>query len=135
MKAYFQGKKALFDGLAIAGLETEWREYPVLHLDFNPSRYDSVTSLNYFIADYLGEMECMYGLPSKDDTPVEIRFKSLINGIHRETGKQVVILVDEYDKPLLESMADEKLNAALRAALKPFYGVLKSADAALRLSC
>ena len=132
LKAYFQGKKALFDGLAIAGLETEWREYPVLHLDFNPSGYDSVAALKSFIAYCLGKMEENHGLPSRDDLAVAVRFQNLIEGVYKKTGKQVVILVDEYDKPLLESMADEKLNADLRAALKPFYGVLKSADAALR---
>jgi hypothetical protein len=135
LKAYFQGKKELFQGLAVAGLETEWREYPVLHFDFNPSRYDSVESLNRFTANYLRKMEELYGLPPDDDCDdgcIEIRFQNLIEGIYKKTGEQVVVLVDEYDKPLLESMGDEKLNADLRAILKPFYGVLKSADACLR---
>jgi hypothetical protein len=135
LKAYFLGKKELFDGLAIAGLETEWRPYPVLHFDFNPSLYDSVASLNYFITDCLKQMETDHGLSNPDnlaDAPTAIRFKRLIEGIHKKTGRQVVVLVDEYDKPLLESMADEQLNGELRSALKPFYGVLKSADASLR---
>jgi hypothetical protein len=131
LKAYFLGKKDLFEGLAIADLETEWREYPVLHLDFNPSRYDSVKSLNVFIANWLEKAEKGYKLPSKDD-PVEIRFQNLIEGIYGKTGRQLVVLVDEYDKALLESLGDEKLNGELRSILKPFYGVLKSADAALR---
>ncbi|MDR1231429.1 MAG: AAA family ATPase, partial [Spirochaetaceae bacterium] len=131
LKAYFQGKKELFDGLAIANLETEWQEYPVIHLDFNPSAYGSVTSLNNFVSDCLREIEQEYGLPSEGDS-VAVRFKRLITGIFTQTGKQVVVLVDEYDKPLLESMGNVNLNAELRAALKPFYGVLKSADAALR---
>jgi hypothetical protein len=94
-----------------------------------------VASLNYFIADCLKKMEREYDLPGPDyppDHPIAIRFKHLIEGIHEKTGRQVVVLVDEYDKPLLESMGEEKLNAELRAALKPFYGVLKSADASLR---
>jgi hypothetical protein len=131
LKAYFQGKKELFDGLAIAGLETEWREYPVIHMDFNPSQYDSVKSLHNFVTDRLREAEKEYGLSPVEDA-IAIRFKHLITRIYAQTGKQVVVLVDEYDKPLLESMGDEDLNAELRAALKPFYGVLKSADAALR---
>jgi hypothetical protein len=131
LKAYFQGKKELFDGLAIANRETEWQEYPVLHLDFNPSRYDSVASLNRFVADRLRQMENEHGVPATD-APIDIRFQTLIEGIRQKTGKQVVVLVDEYDKPLLESMSDENLNAELRAALKPFYGVLKSTDASLR---
>jgi hypothetical protein len=131
LKAYFQGKRELFDGLAIARLETEWKAYPVVHLDFNPSRYDSVGSLSNFVANCLKTMENEYGLPPVNDT-IEIRFKQLLEGIYKKTGRQVVVLVDEYDKPLLESMGDENLNAELRAALKSFYGVLKSADASLR---
>jgi hypothetical protein len=107
----------------------------VLHFDFNPMLYDSVASMNYFIADCLQKMEKDHGLSGVEyspDCPAAIRFKRLIEGVHEKTGRQVVVLVDEYDKPLLESMADEKLNGELRAALKPFYGVLKSADASLR---
>jgi hypothetical protein len=131
LKAYFQGKKELFEGLALARLETEWKEYPIVHLDFNPSRYDSVSSLNYFVADCLEKIEKKYDLPSKGG-PIENRFRNLIEGMYEKTGRQVAVLIDEYDKPLLESMDHESLNAELRAALKPFYGVLKSADAALR---
>ncbi|MFP3090336.1 ATP-binding protein [Treponema sp. TIM-1] len=131
LKAYFEGKKDLFDGLALGRLETEWKAYPVVHLDFNPSRYDSVASLNYFVADRLEKFEKKYGVPSKGGA-IESRFQNLIEGIYEKTGRQVVVLVDEYDKPLLESMDNEGLNAELRAALKPFYGVLKSADTALR---
>ncbi|MDR1655835.1 MAG: ATP-binding protein [Treponema sp.] len=131
LKAYFLGKKELFDGLAIASLETEWRSYPVLHFDFNPSLYDSLASLNDFIADRLKKMEKDHGLPHLD-AAIATRFQNLIEGIHEKTGRQVVVLVDEYDKPLLESMADEALSGELRSALKPFYGVLKSADASLR---
>jgi hypothetical protein len=131
LKAYFQGKKVLFDGLEIAKLETEWQEYPVLHFDFSPSGYDSVKSLKNFVANDLKQMENEYNLPKSNDE-IEIRFQNLIRGIHKKTGRQVVILVDEYDKPLLESMGNKKLNEKMRAALKPFYGVLKSADAALR---
>jgi hypothetical protein len=131
IKAYFLGKRELFDGLAIAEFETEWRTYPVLHFDFNPSRYDSVESLDVFVSYCLESMEREYGLPSAD-RPIEIRFRHLIDGLREKTGLRVVVLIDEYDKPLLESMDDEKLNAELRAALKPFFGVLKSADTALR---
>jgi hypothetical protein len=76
-------------------------------------------------------MENEYNLPESNDA-IEIRFQNLIRDINKKTGKKVVVLVDEYDKPLLESMADEKLNAEMRAALKPFYGILKGTDAALR---
>jgi hypothetical protein len=131
LKAYFEGKKALFEGLAISKLETEWPEFPVIHLDFSLSGYDSVMSLKNFVANRLKQIEKKYNLPESNDA-IEIRFQNLIEGIHRKTGRLVVVLVDEYDKPLLESMADEKLNVKMRAALKPFYGVLKGTDAALR---
>lgn len=131
IKAYFQGKRALFDGLAIADREKEWLAHPVLHLDFNPSGYGSVLALTHFVAVCLKKMAKDHGLALQDD-PVEVYFQNLIEGIYQKTGKQVVVLIDEYDKPLLETMGDEELNAEFRKVLKPFYGVLKSADAALR---
>jgi hypothetical protein len=131
IKAYFQGKKNLFDGLAIAGLETEWRKYPVVYLDLNPSRYDSAHSLCTFVAGRLKKIANDYGLTLKD-APIEVCFQNLIEGIRKKTGEKAVVLIDEYDKPLLESMGNEALNAELRAVLKPFFGVLKSADADLR---
>jgi hypothetical protein len=131
LKAYFQGKKELFEGLAIAKLETEWLQYPVLYLDFNSTSYATVEGLNEILNYSVGSWEKTWGLETSIEAAA-LRFKTLIEGIYRVTGRQVVVLVDEYDKPLLESMEDEKLNAALRAGLKPFYGVLKSADAALR---
>ncbi|MDR1467825.1 MAG: ATP-binding protein [Spirochaetaceae bacterium] len=131
LKAYFQGKKELFNGLAIAERETAWQEYPVLHLDFNPSAYDSAASLDGFIGDCLARIEEAHGLEATGSTTGS-RFRNLIENIYKKTGQQAVILVDEYDKPLLESMGNETLNAELRAVLKPFYGVLKSADAFLR---
>ncbi|MDR0663501.1 MAG: AAA family ATPase, partial [Spirochaetaceae bacterium] len=131
LKAYFLGKKELFEGLTIAKLETEWREYPVLHLDFNSTSYATVENLNEFLNYSVDSWEKEWGLETSVEAP-SLRFKTLIEGLYKKTGRQAVVLVDEYDKPLLESMSDEKLNAALRAELKPFYGVLKSADAALR---
>jgi hypothetical protein len=131
LKAYFQGKKALFDGLAIAGLETEWQEYPVIHLDFNSGVYTSLDEFKDTLDILLFRHEEVWGAEEKEKT-FPARFHGLIQRMYKKTGKQAVVLVDEYDKPLLESMADEKLNAELRAVLKPFYGVLKSADAALR---
>jgi hypothetical protein len=131
LKAYFQGKKELFDGLAIAERETEWQEYPVLHLDFNSGSYANLDEFKYSLNTLLFRQEEVWGA-HKEEKTFSSRFEGLIRRAFAQTGKQVVVLVDEYDKPLLESMHDEKLNAELRAALKPFYGVLKSADAALR---
>jgi hypothetical protein len=131
LKAYFQGKKALFDGLAISKLETEWTEYPVVHLDFNSGVYTSLEEFKDSMDILLFRLEEVWGVEEKEKT-FQARFQGLIQRAYKKTGRQVVVLIDEYDKPLLESMGDEKLNAELRAVLKPFYGVLKSADAALR---
>jgi hypothetical protein len=131
LKAYFQGKKALFEGLVIAEQETEWREYPVIHLDFNSGIYTSLDEFKDSLDILLYRHEQIWGADEKEKT-FPARFEGLIQRAYQKTGKKAVVLVDEYDKPLLESMDDEKLNMEMRAALKPFYGVLKSADAALR---
>jgi hypothetical protein len=131
LKAYFEGKKALFDGLAIAKLETEWQEYPVLHLDFNSGVYAGIGEFKNSLDILLHRQEEIWGTDEKEKT-FPARFEGLIKRAYKKSGRQVVVLVDEYDKPLLESMADEKLNMEMRTALKPFYGALKSMDAALR---
>jgi hypothetical protein len=131
LKAYFQGKKELFDGLAIANLETEWREHPVIHLDFNSGGYADLDDFKASLDNLLFRQEEVWGVQEKEKT-FPARFEGVIRRAYHKTGQQAVVLIDEYDKPLLESMHNEKLNAELRAALKPFYGVLKSADAALR---
>jgi hypothetical protein len=131
LKAYFHGKKNLFEGLAIAKLEMEWQEYPVIHIDFNSGIYTSLDEFKDSLDIFLYRHEQIWGADEKEKT-FPARFESLIQRAYQTTGKKVVVLVDEYDKPLLESMADEELNVEMCAVLKPFYGVLKSADAALR---
>jgi hypothetical protein len=131
LKAYFQGKKELFDGLAVAERETEWQKYPVIHLDFNFGSYANPDEFRAAINNLLFRQEEIWGAEKKEET-FPARFEGIIDRARAKTGKQVVVLVDEYDKPLLESMGNDTLNAELRAVLKPFYGVLKSADAALR---
>jgi hypothetical protein len=133
LKAYFLGKKELFEGLAIADYEKEWAEYPVFYLDFNPAAYDSAASMEALIVSCLKNMETRYAVPSEPE-PVAMRFKNLIERVFEKTGKQVVILIDEYDKPLLESMNNQTLNEEVRAALKSFYGAIKSADACIRFT-
>ncbi|MDR1552667.1 MAG: ATP-binding protein [Prevotellaceae bacterium] len=131
LKAYFLGKKELFDGLAIAGLEKDWIEYPVLYIDFNVEGYTDLTSLYKALDKNLRRLEQQWGKDEADTTPAS-RLLGLIDRAYEKTGRKVVVLVDEYDKPLVNTLDNEDLNKSMRDTLKGFYGVLKSADANLR---
>ena len=130
-EAYFQGRKDLFQGLAIEQLETKWEQYPVLHLDLNARKYETAADLTAMLNQYLEKWELLYGQEKEDRSPEE-RFAYVIERACTLTGKQVVVLIDEYDKPLLQAVLDENLLDEYRKILKAFYGVLKSADRYLR---
>ena len=130
-EAYFQGRKDLFEGLAIEKLETKWEQYPVLHLDLNAKKYETAADLVAMLNQYLEKWEAVYGDEKKDRSPEE-RFSYIIEQAYLKTGKGVVVLVDEYDKPLLQALLDENLLDEYRRILKVFYGVLKSSDRYLR---
>ena len=130
-EAYFQGRKDLFEGLAIEKLETKWEQYPVLHLDLNAKKYETAADLVAMLNQYLEKWEAVYGDEKKDRSPEE-RFSYIIEQAYLKTGKGVVVLVDEYDKPLLQALLDENLLDEYRRILKAFYGVLKSSDRYLR---
>lgn len=131
LEAYFEGKKELFEGLAIEQMETQWIKYPVLHLDLNAKRYDTPADLIAMLNQHLEKWELIYGDEKKDRSPEE-RFGYIIEQAYRKSGKEVAVLVDEYDKPLLQAMNNESLFDDYRATLKAFYGVLKSLDRYLR---
>ncbi|MCL2327768.1 MAG: ATP-binding protein [Bacteroidetes bacterium] len=131
LKAYFEGKKELFEGLKIAELEKEWVEYPVFYLDFNRESYTDFESFNAVLDKNLRQLEEVWGKDELDTTPA-IRFSGLIQRAHKKSRKQVVVLIDEYDKPLISSMEDPTLNENIRKHLKGFYGVLKAEDAHLK---
>ena len=130
-ESYFQGRKDLFQGLAIEKLETEWEQYPVLHLDLNARKYETVADLVAMLNQYLEKWELLYGAEKQDRSPEE-RFAYVIEQACVKTGKQTVVLIDEYDKPLLQAILNEDLLDEYRRILKAFYGVLKSADRYLR---
>jgi hypothetical protein len=132
LKAYFLGKKELFEGLAIAGLEKDWIEYPVIHIDMTRGSLTAVKSLDAILHNNLDEAEEKTGVTVEKDENPGIRFDRLIRAAARHTGRKVVVLVDEYDKPLLSTVDDPDAGDAIRKALKAFYGVLKSADEHLR---
>ena len=133
LEEYFLGHKELFEGLAVAGLEKDWIEYPLLHLDLNTKKYDSVSALNSILNVALSNWETIYGSnPVEDD--FSARFEGVIRRASEKTGRNVVILVDEYDKPLLQAIGDKELQEEYRGVLKAFYGALKSCDKYIRFA-
>ncbi|MBC8600354.1 ATP-binding protein [Parabacteroides acidifaciens] len=130
-EAYFLGKKELFTGLAVEQLETEWAVHPVFHLDLNAERYDSVEELDNMLESQLSRWEQTYGI-TQPNRSISIRFMDVIREASVQTGRGVVVLIDEYDKPLLRSFHNEELQQQFRNRLTAFYTVLKSADPWLR---
>ena len=133
MEAYFQGKRELFRGLAMETLEKEWKEYPVLHLDLSGKAYFECKDLVSTLDRHLNEWETTYGI-SRRYTQPDLRFHDVVEGIYRSKGQQAVILIDEYDKPMLQAIGNPELQTEFRNTLKAFYGVLKSCDAYIRFA-
>lgn len=127
LEAYFQGKKELFEGLAIYDLETEWKKYPIFHIDLNTANFREKDSLYMVLNDYLTTWESKYGTRESEAT-LALRFKGVIARAAEKEGCGVVILIDEYDKPILQTLRDPELQAEHRAQLKAFYSVLKTQD-------
>lgn len=127
LEAFFSGKKELFKGLAIEQLETEWQSYPILHIDLNTGRYDTPEALQEKLSWILGEWEKEYNCIASEQS-LGIRFENVIKNVSKQTNRQVVILVDEYDKPLLQSLDNEELQKEYRDTLNAFYGAFKSSD-------
>ncbi len=127
LEAYMQGKKELFKGLALEQLEKDWIAYPILHLDLNTEKYDSAEALNSILNRNLVLWEEQYGSRPEEDT-LAGRFCGIIRRACEQTGKPVVVLVDEYDKPLLNAIGNEDLQNEYRKTLKAVYSVLKSQD-------
>ena len=133
IEAYFEGKRELFEGLAMERLEKEWAKHPVLHLDLNIEKYDSTESLNNILEVNLAKWENLYGSNSSEQS-FSLRFAGVLSRAYEQTGKRVVILIDEYDKPLLQSIGNAELQHDLRTTLKPFYGVLKTMDGCIKFA-
>ena len=131
LEAYFLGKKHLFKGLAVEQMEKDWTVYPVMHFDLNAEVYNSMDGLNGIYDRYLNIYEDIYGADVREKSPAD-RFFGIIRRAYEQTGRQVVVLIDEYDKPMLQTIGNEVLAEEYRNSLKAFYGVLKSADPYLR---
>ena len=133
LEAYFDGQRELFEGLAVSELEKEWVKHPILHLDLNAAKYDEIEALNVLLNVALTEWESRYG-KSDVQTTFSTRFMGVIRRAYEQTGVRVVILVDEYDKPMLQAIGNETLQTEYRNTLKAFYGALKSCDRYIRFA-
>ncbi|WP_455666512.1 AAA family ATPase, partial [Phocaeicola sp.] len=131
LHSYFAGKKELFKGLAIEKLEKEWTEYPVLHFDMSLAKHVDKETLESTLNFQLSGYEQMYGKPV-EAVKLNDRMTSLIMRAYEQTGRQVVVLIDEYDAPLLDVVHEEKNLPVLRNVMRNFYSPLKACDPYLR---
>ena len=129
--AYFSGRKDLFKGLAIEKLEKEWTEYPVLHFTLAMAKMGTVEDLFNQINNQLARMERMFGV-ERDGDDITTRFYNLVTNLYGKTSKQVVVLIDEYDAPLITVLHDPERLEKMRTALQSFYSPLKDLDPYLR---
>ena len=127
LQAYFEGKRELFKGLAMERLEKEWVEYPVLRFDMSLGKHMEKDQLERYLGNRLAEYEGRYGIthPATDNND---RFTALIQAAYHKTGKQVVILIDEYDAPLLDVVHEDTMLPVLRNVMRNFYSPLKASD-------
>ena len=131
LQAYFEGRRELFEGLAIAGLEQTWEKYPVLSFDMSNMKDMGVEQLEEKLDYMLQQYEEIYGVEPSFKRP-STRLHALIQKARAQTGKRVVILVDEYDTPLLDNLTDEPTLQTLQNKLRDFYGVFKERTSDLR---
>ena len=131
LEAYFQGRKELFKGLAMERLEREWTSYPVLRFDMSLGKHMEKEALERYLGDQLSTYEQMYRI-EQSAVDSNIRLKRLIQTAYQQTGRQVVVLIDEYDAPLLDVVHEERDLNALRHVMRNFYSPLKACDPYLR---
>ena len=133
LEAYFLGKKELFEGLAVEKLEKDWITYPIFHIDLNTEKYDTLESLDSILNFTLEKWEQLYGT-APSETTFALRFRGLIERAYKQTGQRVVILIDEYDKPMLQAIGNEELQKEFRNTMKAFYSVLKTMDGCIQFA-
>ena len=133
LRAYFEGRKELFRGLKIEALEKDWHPHTVFHFDFNGENFTIADTLEIYLNVCLARWEREYDITPMENESLGSRFKHIIQVAYEKSGRGVVVLVDEYDKPLLDVLEqDPNLMNQNRETLKAFYSVFKRADAYLR---
>ena len=132
LHSYFAGKKELFKGLAVERLETEWAEHPVLHFDMSTAKHMDKETLEQELSGKLSDYEKIYGKSDPGKTKLNQRLECLIVHAYEKTGRQAVVLIDEYDAPLLDVVHEDELLPQLRQVMRNFYSPLKACDPYLR---
>jgi hypothetical protein len=132
-KSYFEGRKDLFAGLAMEQLETEWKQYPVLRFDLSAAKSDDLRKVESNLSRQLRRYESIYGRDEESDT-LSDRMADLIERAYAQTGQKVVVLIDEYDAPILEVMHDGDKREKVRGLLREFYAPLKECDPYIRFA-
>ena len=134
LESYFQGRKELFKGLAIEQLEKDWTVYPVLRLDMSQGKYFDMPALHSTINSVLSDYEKMYqvDVPLSDRQSYSVRLKNIILAAYQKTGKKVVILIDEYDAPMLDTLTKDDVQDAVRDIMRDFFRPLKAQSQYLR---
>ena len=127
LQAYFEGRKELFEGLAIADYEKDWVKHPVLHFDLSGAKHMGVEQLERYLADMLEEQEMRWGYESHQ-VDANLRLKDLVKKAYRQTGEKVVIIIDEYDAPLLDVVHEKENLKPLRLIMQNFYSPIKMLD-------
>ena len=133
LEAYFHGRKELFEGLAIYDMEKEWKSHPIFYIDLNTANFRDENSLYEVLNSHVSVWEEMYGA-REYETTLALRFKGVIARAAEKEGRGVVILIDEYDKPILQTLRNEELQERHRSLLKSFYSVLKTQDRYIRFA-
>ncbi|MGP1416132.1 MAG: AAA family ATPase [Treponema sp.] len=137
LQAYFEGRKELFKGLAIekfkAEAGSEWQSYPILKLDLNAGNYRDSQELNLVLNAHIKDWCKQFGLVQQFDV-AHLNFAYIIKSLYEKFNQRVVILIDEYDKPLIATLENEELHEQYRATLKAFYSVIKSSNDYIHLS-
>lgn len=133
LEAYFLGRKELFEGLAIYDMEKEWKSHPIFYIDLNTANFRDENSLYEVLNSHVSVWEEMYGA-REYETTLALRFKGVIARAAVKEGRGVVILIDEYDKPILQTLRNQELQEKHRSLLKSFYSVLKTQDRYIRFA-
>ncbi|MDE6553883.1 MAG: ATP-binding protein [Muribaculaceae bacterium] len=134
LETYFEGRRDLFKGLAADSMELDWNPRPVLHFDFNTGKYDEPMGLKNRLTAHLEKYERKYGITPRSEYDPALRFENVISCAYEKTGQQVAILIDEYDKPLLDIEDNKELYEKNQRLLKSFFGNLKSMDRYIRFA-